>query len=336
MFWNFLRSVTATNRRSAVRRESFRPTLESLEDRAVPSAPAGLFGLSAKPPVVHAAVKHPGIVAVAPKITLQPTPQTVVLGTLATFTAAASGTPTPTVQWQMKAVGGKSFTNIGGATSPTFSFTPALADNAEQFRAVFTNSKGKVTTKAALLYMTVQGPAASVVTDSTLVGDGSAGNPLGVGSVLTSSLVGTIPASIITGSNLVTQTNLDAQLSSIDTTHPWVLAGQVSNISSITSTYPLSAYAYGIKYNGAFGQIQEVVITSWNQGTRIATTEPYFTGDVYNTMQLTYVVLLQGLSGLPDNTNWFEYYYTNNGSGGYTETSGNGNSNTTQIYVRQL
>ena len=61
-------------------------------------------------------------------------------GSTATFTAAASGSPTPTVQWQVSTNGGASFTDIVGATSTTYSFTVAAADNGKRFRAVFTNS----------------------------------------------------------------------------------------------------------------------------------------------------------------------------------------------------
>jgi hypothetical protein len=48
------------------------------------------------------------------------------------------------------------------------------------------------------------------------------------------------------------------------------------------------------------------------------------------------VVLLKGLTGLLDSTNWYEYYYTNNGSGAYTYNGGNGISNSVDVYVRQL
>jgi hypothetical protein len=84
----------------------------------------------------------------------QPTNQTVAPGSTATFTAAASGNPTPTVQWQVSTNGGSSFSDISGATSPTYSFTASAADNGKQFRAVFTNSAGTATTNAATLSVT--------------------------------------------------------------------------------------------------------------------------------------------------------------------------------------
>ena len=85
----------------------------------------------------------------APTVTTNPTDQTVCDGGTATFTAAASGFPTPTVQWQVSS--GGPFTDIPGATSTTLSFTATAADNGKQYRAVFTNASGTATTTAATL-----------------------------------------------------------------------------------------------------------------------------------------------------------------------------------------
>jgi hypothetical protein len=87
----------------------------------------------------------------APAIVAQPTNQTVSPGTTATFTAAASGIPTPTVQWQVSTNGGSTFTDVAGATATTYSFTASTGDNGKQFRAVFTNASGSATTSAATL-----------------------------------------------------------------------------------------------------------------------------------------------------------------------------------------
>jgi autotransporter passenger strand-loop-strand repeat protein len=88
--------------------------------------------------------------AVAPTITLNPGSQTVSTGSTVTFTAAASGSPAPAVQWQVSSNGG-AFANIPGATSATYAFTVAANQNGNQYRAVFTNSAGSATTTAATL-----------------------------------------------------------------------------------------------------------------------------------------------------------------------------------------
>ncbi|MDQ1446859.1 MAG: large repetitive protein, partial [Acidimicrobiaceae bacterium] len=81
----------------------------------------------------------------APAVTTNPADQTVNSGASVSFVAAASGFPAPTVQWQRSTNGGGSYTNIAGATSPTYTFTAASADNGNKYRAVFTNSSGTAT-----------------------------------------------------------------------------------------------------------------------------------------------------------------------------------------------
>ena len=89
-----------------------------------------------------------------------------------TLTAAASGTPAPTVQWQQSTDNGVTFTNIAGATSTTYSFTASTTQAGYHYQAVFTNTAGTVKSSAATL--SVQ--AAPVVTNdpaslTALVGD---------------------------------------------------------------------------------------------------------------------------------------------------------------------
>src|SRR5437879_11051741 len=94
--------------------------------------------------------------ATPPTITTQPANQTVTTGQTATFTAAATGSPTPTVQWQVSTDSGVTFSNVSGATSTTLSFTTASLQNGYQYRAVLTNTAGPATTTAAAL--TVNAP----------------------------------------------------------------------------------------------------------------------------------------------------------------------------------
>jgi uncharacterized protein (TIGR03437 family) len=87
-----------------------------------------------------------------PAVTTQPSSQTVPAGQTATFSAAASGIPTPAAQWQVSTDGGATWVNVVTmAASPAYSFTAAATDNGKQYRAVFTNSVGTATTNAATL-----------------------------------------------------------------------------------------------------------------------------------------------------------------------------------------
>jgi len=95
---------------------------------------------------------QPAAAGVAPAITTQPTSQSVVLGGNATFTAAASGTPAPTVKWQSAPVATSTFTDIAGATSNTLTVSNAqLSATGTQYRAVYTNATGSATSDVAVL-----------------------------------------------------------------------------------------------------------------------------------------------------------------------------------------
>jgi len=88
----------------------------------------------------------------APAVTTSPASQTVSAGHSVTFSAAATGNPTPTVQWQVSTNGGSTYTNISGATHATLTFNSTTAgQNGYLYRAVFTNSLGSTTTTAAVL-----------------------------------------------------------------------------------------------------------------------------------------------------------------------------------------
>jgi hypothetical protein len=86
----------------------------------------------------------------APIVTSNPASKVALEGETATFTAAASGRPMPTVQWQES--NGHGWTNLAGATTDTLTLahvTIALNDN--EYRAVFTNSAGHVESTPATL-----------------------------------------------------------------------------------------------------------------------------------------------------------------------------------------
>ena len=87
----------------------------------------------------------------APVVTTDPAVQIRNPGQTATFTAAASGSPAPGVQWQVSAQGFGPFGDIAGATSPTLSFTVTQAMIGNRYRAVFTDGCGTATSASAVL-----------------------------------------------------------------------------------------------------------------------------------------------------------------------------------------
>ena len=91
-----------------------------------------------------------------PTITTQPANASRVAPATAAFTVAASGTPTPSVQWQKQEKGVGEFVDIAGATALTYT-TPATNvanDNGDKFRAVLQNTDGEVTSAVATLTVT--------------------------------------------------------------------------------------------------------------------------------------------------------------------------------------
>ena len=92
-----------------------------------------------------------GSSSTAPTITQQPLSQSVQSGSIATFQAAASGSPTPSVQWAVSTDAGATWTAIGGATSTSYSFTTSPVQSGNEYEAVFTNIAGSASTSSAVL-----------------------------------------------------------------------------------------------------------------------------------------------------------------------------------------
>jgi hypothetical protein len=107
-------------------------------------------------------------VGTPPVVTTQPINQTVAEGQAATFTAIASGSPTPTVQWQMSVDNGATWNNISGAISTTYTFTAQAGDTGKQYRAVFTNSYGTAVSTAASLTVTISSGSAPTITQQPI------------------------------------------------------------------------------------------------------------------------------------------------------------------------
>jgi hypothetical protein len=89
--------------------------------------------------------------AVKPAVTRQPASRTVAAGQRAVFTAAASGSPAPTVQWQASANGGRTWANLSGQRSATLSVKATRALKGYRYRAAFANKSGTAYTAAAVL-----------------------------------------------------------------------------------------------------------------------------------------------------------------------------------------
>ena len=118
-------------------------TAESgFEYRAVFRNLAGVATSSAATLTVHA----------PPVLTLQPQSTTVEVGQSVSFEAAASGTPEPTLQWELSTNSGSSWSAIPGATANLLTIASTkTAESGYEYRATFTNVSGKATSSVATL-----------------------------------------------------------------------------------------------------------------------------------------------------------------------------------------
>jgi hypothetical protein len=90
----------------------------------------------------------------SPGVTTQPANTTVTAGATATFTAAGTGTPVPSVQWESEPPGGSVWTSVAGATSTTLIVSgTTTAESGTTYRAVFSNFAGAVATAPATLHI---------------------------------------------------------------------------------------------------------------------------------------------------------------------------------------
>ena len=70
-------------------------------------------------------------------IATDPSSQVVAAGSGVTFTASATGVPSPTVQWELSTDGGTTFSAISGATLTTYQFSAVAGENGYEYEAVF-------------------------------------------------------------------------------------------------------------------------------------------------------------------------------------------------------
>jgi Immunoglobulin I-set domain len=103
----------------------------------------------------------------APVVTKQPASTTVTAGATASFSAAASGGPAPTIQWEVSVDGGATWTAIAGATNGTLAVSATtVAQSGSEYRALFSNGVGTpARTTAATL--TVDAPVVTTTTTTS-------------------------------------------------------------------------------------------------------------------------------------------------------------------------
>jgi PKD repeat protein len=87
---------------------------------------------------------------ITPVVTLDPSDVTICSGSIANFFVAASGTPTPTVQWQVSTNGGVNWSDMPGQITTNLQFPTQSTDNGSIYRAIFSNGGADTTASAAI------------------------------------------------------------------------------------------------------------------------------------------------------------------------------------------
>ncbi len=196
----------------------------------------------------------PAPAAVAPSVTLQPSYQGVLVGSSASFTAAASGDPTPGVQWQVSTDGGNTWADVSNASSSTYTFNPALGENGYEYRAVFTNSAGSVPTGPALLTVATsdQGPTVTLSPQSQSV-------------VADNAITFSAAATGVPTPSVQWQTSIEAG--------PWTdVSGATSTTYTFTATPADSGEQLRAEFSNSAGTVDTAVATLTVSDTAIAPT----------------------------------------------------------------
>ncbi len=189
-----------------------------------------------------------------PVVTTNPASQTVNAGLAVTLVAAATGTPVPTVGWQVSTNGGTTYTTVPGATSTTYAFTAATAQSGELFRAVFSNGVGTATTAAAKL--TVYAPPAITINPSSI--SVNAGQS----------------ASFTAGATGSPTPTLVWQVSTNGGTTYTTIAGATSSTYSIITASAQSGYLYRAVFTNAGGTATTTAAKLLVDSIPVVTTNP--------------------------------------------------------------
>ena len=108
-----------------------------------------------------------------PSIVVGPQSQSMVVGSLATFSVSALGTQPLSYQWRLKGLNLTDNSHIGGSRSDTLSITNIIFSDAGGYQVVVTNAYGSITSSVATLT-----PLCIVAANNNPAG---AGNIVGIG-----------------------------------------------------------------------------------------------------------------------------------------------------------
>jgi hypothetical protein len=129
------------------------------------NSPVSVPGMSLATIISGNAAMHTLAVGVPlpPVITSQPTNQTVVAGSNATFAVTASGFAPLAYQWQCDG------TNLSGATATNYNLTSVMVTNAGNYTVVVSSSAGSITSSVAVLTVNQATPSVTTWPTATAI-----------------------------------------------------------------------------------------------------------------------------------------------------------------------
>lgn len=176
---------------------------------------------------------------VAPAITAQPQNRSVLAGQTATFSVTATGTPTPTFQWQ------KNGTNMSGAMTASYTTSATtLADHNATYRVIVTNSAGTVTSTGAKLTVSdpLDGFTPAVIGSATPPGsatfDGTTWTVSGSGA----DIWGNVDAFRFVSQSVSGDFIATVRVTSQSNTHAWAKAGLMLRASTSANSRHCSIF----------------------------------------------------------------------------------------------
>jgi hypothetical protein len=174
-----------------------------------------------------------------PVITTQPQSQTVLAGTNVSFSATASGNPTPVYQWQHEA------TNLPGAVGTTLTLTNVQPVHAGTYKVYVTNSAGSIYSQPATLTILVP----PNITDQPFSQSVMQGSNV----TLTVAATGTAPLSYqwyFNYSALIPATNTVLVISNIDQSQAGTYQVVITNIAGQAVSQAASLTVQGLDSDG--------------------------------------------------------------------------------------
>lgn len=238
----------------------------------------------------------------APVVAVQPQAQVACENATVAFTATANSVPAPSVQWQVSVGTSGTWSNVQGAVSNTLTLTAVqFSQNGDQYRAVFTNTCGTVTSNAASLTVNRAPQVATVTPSAQTICAGSQ-------VTFTASSTGGSPASTIQWQSRPNS------------------AGVFANVSGATSasyTFTTTAANNGSEYRAIFTNV--CGSTTSNVGVLTVNNVATITNQPSNTAQCIggTVTFTAVATGTPTPT--IQWQVSINGGGSYTDLNNGGN-----------